>query len=222
MTPQERQRVAELFDRLAQLENTPRERDAEAAIAEGLRQAPNAPYALVQTVLIQEEALELANARIRELEESEGSIAARQAGFLDAMREAFSGQPRAPRASVPTTRRTGEPRSGEPMGAPPGFQQNAARGAQAQSQPAIGRGGSFLGQAASIAAGVVVGSMVVDALRGQFGGDKATAAESGAREQQASNETESAQSDADQYETADAGDAGDFGGGDFGGGGDFS
>jgi uncharacterized protein len=216
MTPQERQRVAELFDRLAQLEDTPRERDAEAAIAEGLRQAPNAPYALVQTVLIQEEALELANARIRELEESEGSIAPRQGGFLDAMREAFSGQPRAPRALVPVTRRPGEP-----MGAPPGFQQNAAQGAQPQQQ--IGRGGSFLGQAASIAAGVVVGSMVVDALRGQFGGDKATAAESGAREQHASNET-AASEDAvgDQYETADADDGGGDFGGDFGGGGDFS
>ena len=214
MTPQERQRVAELFDRLAQLESTPRERDAEAAIVEGLRQAPHAPYALVQTVLIQEEALERANARIRELEDSDGSIAPRQGGFLDAMREAFSGQPRAPRASVPVTRRPG---TGEPMGAPPGFQQNAAQGAQPQQQ--IGRGGSFLGQAASIAAGVVVGSMVVDALRGQFGGDKASAAESGAREQQASNETDSAHGDADQYETADADDGGgDFGGGDFGGG----
>ena len=127
MTPQERQRVAELFDRLAQLESTPRERDAEAAIVEGLRQAPHAPYALVQTVLIQEEALERANARIRELEDSDGSIAPRQGGFLDAMREAFSGQPRAPRASVPVTRRPGEPRSGAPMGAPPGFQQNAAQ-----------------------------------------------------------------------------------------------
>jgi uncharacterized protein len=216
MTPQERQRVAELFDRLAQLESTPRERDAEAAIVEGLHQAPHAPYALVQTVLIQEEALERANARIRELEDSDGSIAPRQGGFLDAMREAFSGQPRAPRASVPATRRPGDP-----MGAPAGFQQNAARGARPQQE--IGRGGSFLGQAASIAAGVVVGSMVVDALRGQFGGDKASAAESGAREQLASNETNAREdaSGSDAYETADAGDSdfgGDFGGGDFGGG----
>ena len=216
MTPQERQRVAELFDRLAQLESTPRERDAEAAIVEGLRQAPHAPYALVQTVLIQEEALERANARIRELEDSDGSIAPRQGGFLDAMREAFSGQPRAPRASVPVTRRPGG-QIGDPWARLPASSRTPRRGAQPQQQ--IGRGGSFLGQAASIAAGVVVGSMVVDALRGQFGGDKASAAESGAREQQASNETDSAQGDADQYETADAGDGGgDFGGGDFGGG----
>src|SRR5690606_37070291 len=68
MTPQERQRVAQLFERLAQLENSPRERDAEQLIAEGLRYAPNSPYAMVQTILIQEEALERANERIRELE----------------------------------------------------------------------------------------------------------------------------------------------------------
>src|SRR5262245_31441441 len=110
MTPQERQRVAELFDRLAQLENAPRERDAEDAIVQGLRQAPHAPYALVQTVLIQEEALERANARIRELEDESGATTQpRQGGFLDAMREAFSGQPRAPRTSVPATRQPGAP-----------------------------------------------------------------------------------------------------------------
>jgi hypothetical protein len=106
------------------------------------------------------------------------------------------------------------------MGVPAGFQQNAARGAQHEQQ--IGRGGSFLGQAASIAAGVVVGSLAVDALRGHFGGDKAQAAESGAREHHASDESD--RQDAagqDEYETADAGDGdfgGDFGGGDFGGG----
>ena len=80
MTPQERQRVADLFDRLAQLENTPRERDAVAAIAQGLRHAPNAPYALVQTVLIQEEALARANERIQELEAQDGGAEPAQAG----------------------------------------------------------------------------------------------------------------------------------------------
>jgi hypothetical protein len=211
MTRQERERVAKLFDRLAQLENTARERDAEAAIAEGLRKAPHATYALVQTVLIQEEALERANERIRELEAgSDDAAPAGSGGFLDNLRGAFGGNAGTPhRVSVPS------PLGNRPLGTPQGFRQNAARG---QQEPA--RGGSFLGQAASIAAGVVVGSMVVDALRGQFG-DKA-AGESGAQ-QQASNETGSGQdSAADQYETADLDTGGDFGGGDFGGGGDFS
>ena len=68
MTPQERQLVDDLFDRLSKLESAPRDPDAAAAIAQGLRNAPNAVYALVQTVLVQDEALKRANSRIQELE----------------------------------------------------------------------------------------------------------------------------------------------------------
>src|SRR5579863_10658537 len=68
MTPQERQMVDDLFDRLSKTESAPRDPDAVAAIAQGLRVAPNAIYALVQTVLVQDEALKRANSRIQELE----------------------------------------------------------------------------------------------------------------------------------------------------------
>ncbi|HET9687433.1 MAG TPA: DUF2076 domain-containing protein, partial [Pseudolabrys sp.] len=57
MTPQERQLVDDLFDRLAGLENAPRDPEAERAISEGLARAPHAIYPLVQTVLVQDEAL---------------------------------------------------------------------------------------------------------------------------------------------------------------------
>jgi hypothetical protein len=57
MTPQERQLVEDLCDRLAQLEKAPRDGEAERVIAEGLRRAPNAIYPMVQTVLVQDEAL---------------------------------------------------------------------------------------------------------------------------------------------------------------------
>ena len=60
MTPAERQLIANLFDRLATLEDAQRDPDAERAIKDGLRQAPNAVYALVQTALLQEEALKQA------------------------------------------------------------------------------------------------------------------------------------------------------------------
>lgn len=40
MTPQERQLVDELFDRLSKLENAPRDPDAIAAISDGLRKRP--------------------------------------------------------------------------------------------------------------------------------------------------------------------------------------
>jgi uncharacterized protein len=68
MTPQESELVDELFNRLVQLETAQRDPEAERLIADGLRRAPHAVYALVQTVLLQDEALKRANARIEELQ----------------------------------------------------------------------------------------------------------------------------------------------------------
>src|SRR5215468_7798715 len=96
MTPQERQLVDDLFDRLSKLENAPRDPDAIAAISEGLGKAPNAVYALVQTVLLQDEALKRANSRIQELEQALASQQAGQqsqsGGFLDSMRDTIFGK----------------------------------------------------------------------------------------------------------------------------------
>jgi hypothetical protein len=72
MTPQEQQLVDELFDRLAQVENSARDADAERVIANGVRRAPHATYALVQTALVMDEALKRANARIEELQAQVG------------------------------------------------------------------------------------------------------------------------------------------------------
>ena len=79
MTPQEQELVNELFDRLAQLENNPRDPNAERLIADGLRDAPHAVYALVQTALVQDEALKRANARIEELQAQIGGEEQQQA-----------------------------------------------------------------------------------------------------------------------------------------------
>lgn len=68
MTPQESELVNDLFDRLARLESAPRDASAERLIADGLQRAPHAVYALVQTALVQDEALKRANARIAELQ----------------------------------------------------------------------------------------------------------------------------------------------------------
>src|ERR1700720_3240954 len=100
MTPQERQLVDDLFDRLPQLENAPRDPDAAAAIADGLRKAPSAVYALVQTVLLQDEALKRANARIQELEQAHAPQQTQSSGFLDSMRDTIFGQG-GQRSSVP-------------------------------------------------------------------------------------------------------------------------
>jgi hypothetical protein len=168
MTPQETRRVTELFDRLATLEQRPRDADAERLIAEGLRRAPHALYALVQTVLVQDEALRAAQARIEELE-GVGPAAQQGGGFLDNMRDALFGAGERSRGSVPRVTSQGT-RIGAPMGVPPGFGTGGARPdspqAQAQTQQ---RGGSFLGTAAAAAAGVIGGSLLLDSLRGMAG-----------------------------------------------------
>ncbi|HLH93226.1 MAG TPA: DUF2076 domain-containing protein [Xanthobacteraceae bacterium] len=175
MTPQERQLIAQLFDRLGALESAPRDPDAERAIAEGLARAPHATYPLVQTVLVQDEALKRANARIADLEgqlQATGAEPPRQGGFLDNMREALLGRDDR-RGSVPTVR-PGAASAGPPpvwnSGAPgpsayygqPGYAQPA------MGQP-IGSGGSFLGTAAASAAGVIGGAMLLNGIRSMFG-----------------------------------------------------
>jgi len=101
MTPQERQLVDDLFDRLAKVEGAPRDPDATAAIQDGLRKAPNAIYVLVQTVLLQDEALKRADARIQELEQARAPEQAQSGGFLDSMRDTIFGKDSQPRGSVP-------------------------------------------------------------------------------------------------------------------------
>src|SRR5262245_49913627 len=87
MTPQEQELVNELFDRLAKLEGNPRDPDAERLIADGLRRAPHAVYALVQTALVQDEALKRANARIEELQAQTAGESQQHGGFLDSVRD---------------------------------------------------------------------------------------------------------------------------------------
>jgi len=177
MTPQERQLVADLFERLAELENEPRDPEAEQVIREGLAKAPHAIYALVQSVLVQDEALKHADVRIRELEGYPAETEQRPRGFLDSMRDAVFGREE-PRGSVPSVGR-----SGEPMGAPPQYRTGMGPGGMApsgmppgQMEPAPGgRGGSFLGTAAAAAAGAIGGSLLLDSFRGMRGGGHAKA-----------------------------------------------
>jgi hypothetical protein len=168
MTPQERQLVDGLFDRLAQLEASPRDGDAERLIADGARRAPHALYALVQTALVQDEALKRANARIEELQAQAGGTPQpeqRQGSFLDSLRAAFS--PAEPHGSVPSVRAPAP--AYQPQGMPPQPAyppQMPGYGAA----PGFGTGGSFLGTAASTAAGMIGGALLLDGIRSMFGG----------------------------------------------------
>jgi hypothetical protein len=207
MTPQERRQVEDLFDRVARLETAPRDPEAERAIAEGLARAPNALYALVQTVLVQDEALQRADARIRALTGEEDAEA--EGGFLGSMRSMLSGQPA--RTSVPSVR-------------PGAASEDDPRWGGAAATPM--RGGSFLGTAAASAAGVVGGALLLNSIGSLFGshGSGAQAATSPWDQGNADSDL-ARQAGADdigaQDSDPDAGD--DFGAdfGDFGGDGDI-
>ena len=163
MTPEERQRVDELFERLAQLETAPRDPQAERAIAEGLARAPHAIYPLVLTVLVQDEALRRADARIRELS-GEGEPR-ESGGFLDSMRNVLSGGPA--HTSVPSVRAAAsEP---DPRWNSGGALAAAGSSPAAAPAPAPGFGGSFLGTAAASAAGFIGGALLLNSIGSMFG-----------------------------------------------------
>ncbi len=68
MTPEERQLVTGLFDRMRGFGSPEKDREAEAMISQSVRAMPDAPYMLVQSVLAQEHALQEAGKRIEDLE----------------------------------------------------------------------------------------------------------------------------------------------------------
>jgi uncharacterized protein len=185
MTPQERELISNLFERLTALENTPRDAEAERVIAEGLARAPHAIYPLVQTVLVQDEALKAANAKIEELltelgEPPQQEPAQQPRGFLDTMRENLFGRGETPprAGSVPSVPRGGSPfanapgyrdqgyrEEGPPMGGPGYGGYGGGPGG-----PGGGQGGSFLGTAAASAVGVIGSSLLLGGIRSMLGG----------------------------------------------------
>jgi hypothetical protein len=199
MTPQERQLVDDLFDRLSKMESAPRDPDAIAAIAQGLRVAPNAIYPLVQTVLVQDEALKLAHHRIEELEQQSAAPQSQGGGFLDTMRGAIFGPGQGPSGgSVPNVRppevgsrpvwNSGQVLQqqgghydqghydqgggyGQPYGGPQAPTGGGMMGGGMMGGGATG-GGSFLGTAAAAAAGAVGGSLLLNSFRGMMGGNR--------------------------------------------------
>ena len=69
MSPEERQLLQGLFDRMRSQGNNPRDREAEQMIADNVRQQPYAPYLLSQTVIVQDQALQAANQKMQALEQ---------------------------------------------------------------------------------------------------------------------------------------------------------
>ena len=187
MTPDERQMLADLFERLGASAQTPRDAQAEAFINDSVRAQPYAPYLLAQTVLVQSHALEGAQRRIAELEaqvRAGAQAPAQETSFLGGLgRSLFGGastpsaQPRAGAYDASSySRSAGAPPPPPPAYAPP--QQGYAPQPQAYApQPgpwgaAPSAGGGFLSSALTTAAGVAGGMVLANSLEHMIGGGR--------------------------------------------------
>ena len=191
MNPDERQMISGLFDRMRQQGTVEKDRDAEALIRDSVRQMPDAPYMMVQSVLVQEMALQHAQSQIQELEDRVHSLEAQArpqqssgGSFLGGL---FGGGSKP--AAVPSTGaprqsggfsagaapvRPGSPWSqqAQPQGGMP-MQGNMQGGMPMQQQAA---GGGFMKTAMATAAGVAGGMLAANAISNMMKGDSAQAA----------------------------------------------
>jgi uncharacterized protein len=191
MSPEERDLIQGLFDRMRGYGRPEKDMQAEQLINQSMRSNPDAGYMLVQSVLVQDQALQQADARIQELEarnqELEDYFARQQpqqqqpasgGGFLGGLfgggrQQAPTAQPMAPAprgaTSVPASgaRPWGTPQAQQPSapwGNQPAPQAPMAQQAQAQQRS----GGGFMKTAMATAAGVAGGMILADSIRGMM------------------------------------------------------
>jgi hypothetical protein len=192
MEPQERELITTLLTRLQSATSAGQSKDAEAdqLIRQAMAQMPDAPYYLVQTVLIQDLSLHNAQNRIAELEKQVASLPPPQqqqpTSFLGGLFGRSQNQPPAPSASQgsgPSAPQSGGPwsRVQQPAAPPPQYAQPGyAQPGYAQpgyAQPAAGgvfgagtgAGGGFLRSAAATAAGVAGGALLFEGISSLFG-----------------------------------------------------
>jgi uncharacterized protein len=170
MTPDERQLINGLFDRMRGYDLPQKDREAEALINQSVRAIPDAPYMLVQSVLVQEQALEAANARVEELEarvrELEGAQPQQSGGgsFLGGLFGGGRPEPERRVGSVPAI--------GSRAGSVPSMLPGRPQPGQEPAQPA---GGGFMRSAMTTAAGVAGGMLLAEGIRNMMGGSGAHA-----------------------------------------------
>ena len=162
--------IESLFEKLDNVERQapPRDPEAENYIREQIARQPGAPYYMAQTIVVQEQALNAAQARIEELEQRPASRQWSGGGTFSSI----FGDSQASRSAGSV------PRVGRPDA-------EASRQPFAQAQPPQRARGGFLAGAAQTAMGVAGGLLLGNMIAGMFGGDEAQAVEPQAAEPQA-------------------------------------
>ncbi|HSU61168.1 MAG TPA: DUF2076 domain-containing protein [Bryobacteraceae bacterium] len=159
MTPDERDMLQELANKVAQTPAPPRDAEAEDFIRKSIGSRPDALYLMTQTVLIQNIALQRAQQQIQELQHASQTPVSTGSSFLGgaSARPAGYSQP-------------GNPQSQQQYSAPPPPPPPPQYAPPAQSVASPGGGGSsFLRGAAQTAAGVAGGVLAADAISSMFG-----------------------------------------------------
>lgn len=238
MTPEERQLLSALAQRIKNVPPQQKDPEAEQFIRQLAMERPDTAYVLAQTVIMQDFALRNAQSQIEDLQRqlSEGPPPAqeRSGSFLGGLfgRSQPSAPP--PSGSVPRVNPWG--RQDAPPPPPPGYGQGPGYGygpPPAQGpvmQPS--QTGDFLRGAATTAAGVAGGALLFQGINSLFSGHSGLtgAGLTGVRPQDSLSETtivnnyyddQDRQRAGGDYQQADYGGDTDFGGDDdFGGGGD--
>ncbi len=165
MTPDERNLITGLFDRLRTADtNAPaKDHDADELIRQLTAQAPSAPYLLTQTLLVQEHALANAQTRIQTLErqvaqaqQQQSSSSSGGGGFLSGLFGGHSSTP--PPAPAP-----------QQQAPPPMPVQQQAPPYPTTMNMAPSSGGGFLRGALTTAAGVAGGAMLFQGIENLLG-----------------------------------------------------
>ena len=178
MDHNDRQAIQGLFGKLAQAERQAPARDTEAEhfISDQIARQPGAPYYMAQTIVVQEQALNAAQARIEDLE-AQARQAGQGGGFLSRM---FGGAPQQPQ---PLRRQATAPvSSGQAGGGMAGG--NMPASPFQSGRPVPGQGGGFLAGAAQTAMGVAGGVLLGNAVMGVFGNEAEAAPPPAAEEEE--------------------------------------
>ncbi len=197
MTPEEHDLIGGVFERMRSVGRIEKDREAETFINQSARQIPDSTYMLVQSVLVQEQTLQQADVRIRDLEDQVANLEAavretqpRSApapggGFLGGL---FGG------GSRPASRDAGVPQMGRqsagfggsvpatsPWGrsaqAPQHYQQPQHQQPPMQGQAPQAAGGGFMKNAMMTAAGVAGGMLVASSISNMMNGRNSSGTE---------------------------------------------
>ena len=169
MTPQERDLLTNLVTRLRQAPQQQRDSEAASMIDDLVRERPDVPYALAQTVIIQDYSLHQAQARIAELEQQlQPQQGHQEGGFLSAI--FGSSKPQGAPPPRPQAQPYQQPSYAQPAAGPWGQAPTQGPAQQVFAQP--GSQPSFLRSAATTAAGVAGGALLFEGIESLFGGGR--------------------------------------------------